>query len=128
MAELKIDITEILAKSGCTPAVIDVAGERVRQVTQEGWSTGNDDEHENREMARAAQCYLEHFIGRQWLVDSYKDGLARYQNEPSTDCWPWDEKWWKPKNPRRDLVRAAALIIAEIERLDRLTQGKKSES
>lgn len=35
--------------------------------------------------------------------------------------WPrsWSRAWWKPKNPRRDLVRAAALLIAEIERLDR---------
>jgi len=27
--------------------------------------------------------------------------------------------WWKPKGPRRDLIRAAALIVAEIERIDR---------
>jgi len=34
-------------------------------------------------------------------------------------AWPWDPKWWKPKDRRRDLVRAAALIIAEIDRHDR---------
>lgn len=28
-------------------------------------------------------------------------------------------EWWKPTNRRRDLVKAAALILAEIERLDR---------
>ncbi|MEB3421767.1 hypothetical protein VK682_24660 [Salipiger manganoxidans] len=33
--------------------------------------------------------------------------------------WPWDRKWWKPTTPRRDLVKAGALIVAEIERLDR---------
>lgn len=33
--------------------------------------------------------------------------------------WPWDREWWKPKDRRRNLVRAAALLIAEIERLDR---------
>ena len=33
--------------------------------------------------------------------------------------WPWSLDWWKPKDPRRDLVRAGALIVAEIERLDR---------
>ena len=31
----------------------------------------------------------------------------------------WSRDWWKPKNRRHDLVRAAALLIAEIERLDR---------
>ena len=29
--------------------------------------------------------------------------------------------WFKPTTPRRDLVKAGALIIAEIERLDRAT-------
>lgn len=41
--------------------------------------------------------------------------------------WPlsWAKSWLKPKDRRRDLIRAAALIIAEIERLDRaaLTKG-----
>jgi len=30
----------------------------------------------------------------------------------------WAREWWKPKDRRRDLIRAAALIVAEIERLD----------
>ena len=40
--------------------------------------------------------------------------------------WPhtWDASWWKPKDRRRDLVRAGALIIAEIERLDRLDAAR----
>ncbi|MBY5804125.1 hypothetical protein [Rhizobium leguminosarum] len=33
--------------------------------------------------------------------------------------WPWERRFWKPTERRRDLVKAAALIIAEIERLDR---------
>jgi hypothetical protein len=33
--------------------------------------------------------------------------------------WPWSREWWQPKDRRRDLVRAGALIVAEIERLDR---------
>ncbi|PCB37801.1 hypothetical protein CJT89_33510, partial [Pseudomonas aeruginosa] len=34
-------------------------------------------------------------------------------------AWPWDEQWWKPSTARRDLVKACALALAEIERLDR---------
>lgn len=34
--------------------------------------------------------------------------------------WPWEAQWWKCAHPRRTLVKAAALLIAEIERLDRL--------
>jgi len=37
--------------------------------------------------------------------------------------WPWNMVWWKPKNYRRDLVKAAALLVAEIERLDRKAQS-----
>ncbi|MBQ1766120.1 MAG: hypothetical protein IIZ92_24935, partial [Aquincola sp.] len=33
--------------------------------------------------------------------------------------WPWGLKWWKPRGRRTNLVKAAALTIAEIERLDR---------
>ncbi|MFN3321313.1 MAG: hypothetical protein ACK43M_21435, partial [Allorhizobium sp.] len=41
------------------------------------------------------------------------------------ELWPWGIEWWKPTDRRRDLVKAGALIIAEIERLDRAaTEGK----
>ncbi len=33
--------------------------------------------------------------------------------------WPWATSWWKPTTKRRNLVKAGALILAEIERLDR---------
>lgn len=59
--------------------------------------------------------------GGRGCSEDYHDGLERYQADGMPDAWPttWAEDWWKPKNPRRDLVRAAALLIAEIERLDR---------
>lgn len=101
----------------------EIDDERHRQIRKEGWAPEHDDEHGNRELARAAQCYLEHYIGRQWLIDGYNDGLTRYQEEPSADDWPWDEQWWKPKNPRRDLIRVAALLVAEIERMDRASHS-----
>ena len=48
-------------------------------------------------------------------------------NEAYPVGWPWHRQWWKPKNARRDLVRAAALIVAEIERLDRATVARMAE-
>jgi hypothetical protein len=33
--------------------------------------------------------------------------------------WPWDRAYWKPRGPRNNLVKAGALILAEIERIDR---------
>ena len=35
--------------------------------------------------------------------------------------------WWKPTDCRRDLVKAGALILAEIERLDRAALQENSD-
>ncbi len=53
---------------------------------------------------------------------AYYAHVENYNEAPS--MWPWAEEWWKPINPRRNLVKAAALILAEIERLDRATIAK----
>jgi hypothetical protein len=100
-------------------AVADIAAERARQMSVEGWAPEHDDEHDDRSLAQAAACYVQHYISRQWV---YAEGdKAAYQNEQAPYEWPdnWCTTWWKPKNPRRDLVRAAALIAAEIDRIDR---------
>lgn len=91
-------------------AWIDVQEERRRQITAEGWTPEHDDEHDNGEMARAAACYA--------LAGSSapNDGTAALL---VSLAWPWDQQWWKPTSARRDLVKACALALAEIERLDR---------
>ena len=91
-------------------AIDDIKAERLRQMHQEGWSEQHDDQHTNGEMAQAAGCYALHA------------GLpepAQVRPGYAPQDWPWEAKWWKPKDRRRDLVRAGALIVAEIERLDR---------
>lgn len=88
----------------------EIAAERKRQIKEEGWTTKHDDTHDRGEMALAAACYAASGSGRE-------DGVL--QQSSWWSVWPWDLKWWKPKDRRRDLVRAGALIVAEIERLDR---------
>lgn len=34
--------------------------------------------------------------------------------------WPWGAGWWKPSEPKRMLVKAGALVAAEIDRQERL--------
>lgn len=91
-----------------TEAARDVLAERQRQVETEGWTPKHDDEHQHGEMAGAAACYALRNV-QHW-------GAA----QAAASLWPWDEKWWKPSDNRRNLVKAGALIIAEIERIDRL--------
>jgi hypothetical protein len=99
-------------------AVRDILAERQRQVEQEGFTPSRDDAgHRARQLSLAAYSYIGHYAARAW---AFAQGLHHeYRTESAPFTWPWDEAWWKPKSPRRDLVRAAALLIAEIERLDR---------
>ncbi|HDN2888876.1 hypothetical protein M4C62_24640 [Klebsiella pneumoniae] len=94
--------------STVTAAAADVLAERKRQVTTEGWTPEHDDQHVNFEMAIAGGLY----------AISAVDSHHKLRNS-APSAWPWDRKWWKPDGPRRDLVKAGALILAEIERLDR---------
>ncbi len=90
----------------------EIAIERSRQMSEEGWTPEHDDAHRDGELALAGACYARMPY---WRAISRKP--VGHVTAPS--AWPWDHKWWKPKDDRRDLIRAAALIIAEIERLDR---------
>lgn len=85
-------------------AVQSVISERQRQQSVEGWTPEHDDEHTEGEMAEAAACYAM---------------FANNQGFSVPDLWPWAREWWKQSGQRRDLVKAGALILAEIERIDR---------
>lgn len=88
-----------------------VVAERQRQVKAEGYSLYRDDLYANGEMAEAAATYA---------------SLAGKPGSSSTG-WPWGQHTFKPSaDRRRDLVKAAALLLAEIERLDRLPLIKHS--
>lgn len=105
-------------------AVIEeIAKERERQITQECWTSEHDDGHIQGEMAMAAACYAAPVdIRCEWQLPTAGNSAASDHVFPPTewrDAWPWDEKWRKPKDRRRDLIRAAALLVAEIDRLDR---------
>lgn len=90
-----------------------IAAERQRQVTAEGWSPDHDDTHSDSELALAALCYL--YAG----IYDPSDFPDRY--------WPWDRNWWKPSDNRRNLVKAGALIAAEIDRIDRAAAVTRPE-
>ncbi|MBB1630262.1 hypothetical protein [Cupriavidus sp. UME77] len=95
-----------------TDAARDLLAERRRQVTAEGWTPEHDDQHDDSEMALAASWYA-------------ASPFIRYElDEKGLGFWPWAQEWWKPGDRRRDLVKAGALILAEIERLDRAAIAK----
>lgn len=97
-----------------SPGAEDIAAERERQIEKEGWTSQHDDEHPTGQLAQAAWAYIEHTI-HQML------GAQSLSGPP--DAWPWDDCWWKPRDARRNLVRAGALIAAAIDQLDRAQTG-----
>ncbi len=99
-----------------TQAIDDVLAERQRQQDAEGWTPEHDDAaHRSDELLKAAVCYA----WPQWPFFSNDEQDAHNAGHWHPSLWPWAPKWWKPRGKRRNLVRAAALLIAEIERLDR---------
>jgi hypothetical protein len=103
-----------------------IAAERQRQIDKEGWSAKHDDEHDCGEMAMAAACYA----APHRLYEKIGNDAWTFQ-----DPWPWAEEWDKrprdedeylidnaeaPRGERiKQLVKAGALIAAEIDRLQR---------
>lgn len=87
-----------------------IHAERIRQMVDEGFTAEHDDKFTIGELLDAAEGYL---TAAQLAEDGllHTDGIPPYR-------WPWDESWWKPsENPIDNLVKAGALIAAEIDRL-----------
>lgn len=112
------------AAAGQTAAARDVLAERERQKAIEGWTPEHDDEHANDQMALAAVCYADPCPQLMWR--QFQLSRNPLQSFKVPKLWPWDPEWWKPKDRRRNLVRAAALLLAEIERLDRSAVARPS--
>ncbi len=71
-----------------------IAEERQRQIEQEGCDAKHDSQYNASDLAEAGAAYA--------LCDN--------------TLWPWDRKYWKPTNRRRDWAKAGALIAAAIDR------------
>ncbi len=113
-----------------------IAAERRRQVEEEGWSVEHDAEHPDGALALAAAVYAMPPGDREtkWLVEAKVRGepypvFHQEWARPAVAAFPWASKdgvprlWgaehWKPcpDDRVRELVKAGALIAAEIDRL-----------
>lgn len=103
-----------------------IAKERRRQIEKEGFDSDHDDEHFHGQLAMAAACYTT-------PVSLFCADISPH-HVLIEDPWPvdWDQEWDKRRRNRkgelifredkgriRDLVKAGALIAAEIDRLQR---------
>jgi hypothetical protein len=92
--------------------------ERERQEEKEGWTPEHDDEeHRNGELGLAAACYAA--PERLYVERRLRRGVDTTYYEHALP-WVFPDKI--DEHPRlRQLEIAAALIVAEIERLERAT-------
>jgi len=84
-----------------------IAAERDRQRTDEGYDAKHDARHQGGELRDAAICYIR----------------AKNAKSRQTRLWPWDGTYWNPKDKLRNLVRAGALLAAEIDRLEQAAKA-----
>lgn len=87
----------------------DVLSERARQESK-GYDEEHDDRYTTNELARAAIVYA-------LSGDGVKTSLGR-------KMYPWPEGTFKDEGRRANLIKAAALLVAEIERMDRAVAAK----
>lgn len=99
----------------------DLAVERRRQIEAEGYDPLHDDEHVSGEISAYAAFYAMPPAARDWPAT--ETGYGSTWGEAIVP-----EGWVQPKtgDRRRELVKAGALILAEIERLDREAMNKEN--
>ena len=87
--------------------------ERLRQITKECYDATHDDGHKQAELTSAAAAYC---------MAACNQIVYPEESLPSSEppMWPFAQAYWKPhRDPLRNLVKAGALIAAEIDRLQR---------
>lgn len=93
-----------------SPGALAIVAERRRQIEAEGWTPDHDLAHKPGELAKAGACYAmargTHVLHGEMI------------HAPQPAAWPWESSWWKPADQRRNLVKAGALILAELDRSD----------
>jgi hypothetical protein len=97
--------------------------ERQRQINKHGYTLEHDDRHTQGELSNAAICYLISDPTRGYYA--LHDGMDNFLDY----FWPWSDNEYNPAGFKptpddriRELIKAGALIVAEIERLQRLEQ------
>lgn len=96
--------------SGNPKSIELVCDERLRQINQEGYDSTHDDSETDSQLSKSAIVYS--------CPEHLRDQVMNF--------WQWDMQYFKPSSEDtidgriRNLVKASALICAEIDRLERM--------
>ncbi len=93
-----------------------IAAERIRQIEELGYTPEHDAEHDDHDLAFAAACYAAptavYLIRQQEHAEPKLHGSVQWVQ-------PWPNEWGEFQRSDRldELVKAGALIAAEIDRM-----------
>ncbi len=107
-----MSVAAVSSMAGTPRAIADVVNERARQI-EKGFTPAHDDAHECAELVRAAMAHA--------LAASVRT-IADLDR--ATALWPFEPEAFKVEGERESLVVAAAFLIAEIVRRDRVEARK----
>lgn len=118
-----ISIIETVRDVYMGKSVGSVVHERIEQITKHGFDAVKDDSHEKKQIARAASAFL-----MSYTDDDVATGFG--------DFWPWllEEDRINAADKARDktdyelLTVAAALILAEMDRIDRIAMKTRHDT
>lgn len=91
-----------------------ISRERKRQILNERRGPRDDMQYKDEELLRAAICYA---------MSSLDDD--RGASVDLAEFWPFGHKWWKPRSREENLVRAGALIAAELDRMRNVAEMQR---
>ncbi|MFZ5704940.1 MAG: hypothetical protein ACOY5R_06695 [Pseudomonadota bacterium] len=115
-------IRSILAFQFENVAFADVLRERLQQIHVHGFDARHDLDHGRHVLPMAALTYLEDALtkltGGQGATAPI-DGLS----PEAPAAWPWRD-FFRPADARTNLVKACALLLGAIDRLDAEAEGE----
>lgn len=93
---------------GTWPVLDEIGLERKRQIDPpNGFTREHDDKHDERELTRGAVCFAVY-------------GCQGFDQKQVVGMWPFTTIFKPSTDYRSNLIKAAAMLVAEIERIDRL--------
>ncbi len=111
----------------------EVLCKRERQRKYHGFDATHDDKYKDDEFVRAAICYLiigskNKDTGKVNTADEVYESMVNPNSLDETNIWPWDLKWWRPKDKRSNYIKAISLLVAEVERMDRENEPSSKDN
>lgn len=88
----------------------DVVAERIAQIEANGFTLAHDEGHHPAQLAAGAASYLNTGIDQ-------LNGIEHDPQDPA-DTWPWEREAWRPGDARTNIVKALAIGLAVLDRLD----------